>query len=197
MIRHRVRSKLMWRPDLSRCLLEGVRPVGVPLSVRAVDAQGEHGLGVVGRPPGAGALESLLHHIAVRAFDLAGADGQALREGASVVEMIESVAEIAMTGPYRCVRVGHAGGLQRLTQRGQDRGAVVVFQAFLLKLKPGLGIPGSATLGRLGEVIADREEVHRITALHAEARLTRPRPRAPVLPPFSLPIGVVRRRDCG
>jgi hypothetical protein len=25
-----------------------------------------------------------------------------------------------MTGPYRCVRVGHAGGLQCLTQRGQD-----------------------------------------------------------------------------
>ncbi len=39
-----------------------------------------------------------------------------------------------------------------------------------MKLKPGLGIPGGATRGRLGEAVADLEEVHRITALRAEAR---------------------------
>jgi hypothetical protein len=169
-LRKRVRSKLMWSSNLSCCLLEITLPVSRPLPVCPGNTQREHGLGVVGRPPGAGALEALLHDIAVGTFDLAGADGQPLREGALVVETIESVAQIAMTGPYRCVRVGHAGGLQCLAQRGQDRCVIVVFQAFLLKLKPALGIPGSATPGRLGEVVADMEEVHRITALSAEAR---------------------------
>ena len=37
-----------------------------------------------------------------------------------LLDHIEAVAQIAMTGPYRCVRLGHAGRLQCLTQRGQD-----------------------------------------------------------------------------
>ena len=88
-----VQSKLVWSSNLSCCVLEIILPVPTPLPVRPGNAQREHGLGVVGLPPGAGALEALLHHIAVRAFDLAGADGQALREGALVVEMIEAVAK--------------------------------------------------------------------------------------------------------
>ena len=35
------------------------------------------------------------------------------------------------------------------------------------------------------------------TAAQSAPRLTRASPSAPILPPFSLPIGVVRRRDCG
>jgi len=39
---------------------------------------------------------------------------------------IEPVAQIAMAGPYRGVRIGHRDGLQSLTQRGQDRGDLIV-----------------------------------------------------------------------
>ena len=165
-----VRSKLMWLPELSRSLLNETLPVRCPLPVGPGRAQREHGLRVVRRPPRAGALEALLNHIAVGTFNLAGADRQALRQGALIIEMIEPVAQIAMARPYRGVRIGHRDGLQGLIQRGQDRDYLIAFQAFFLDLHPRLGVVGRATLRRVSEVIADMEEVHRITPLGAEAR---------------------------
>lgn len=63
-----------------------------------------------GGPPSAGALEALLHEIAVGTFDLAGADGQPLREGALLVKLMEPVAQIAMAGRTGASASGTAAG---------------------------------------------------------------------------------------
>jgi hypothetical protein len=120
----------MWSLNLSRRLLEFILPVPRPLPVGPGNAQREHGLGVVGRPPGAGALEALLHHMAVRAFDLAGADGKALREGALVVEMIEAVAQVAMTGPYRASASGMLAGSSASLNAAKTTALLLFFMRF-------------------------------------------------------------------
>jgi hypothetical protein len=73
----RVRPKLMRGTFLSRGLhrIGAVLPVLLPESVGAIQAQGQHVLGVVEGPPSAGAFEPLLHDVAVGTFDLARADG--------------------------------------------------------------------------------------------------------------------------
>ena len=48
-------------------------------------------------PPGAGTFEALLHEVAMRALDLAGADGEVLAQRLIVVELIQTLAEVAMT----------------------------------------------------------------------------------------------------
>jgi hypothetical protein len=65
-----VGSKLMWSKTLSRGSLDGLLPVGVPVCVGAIDAQREHGPGVVGGLPRTRALEALLHDVAMGALDL-------------------------------------------------------------------------------------------------------------------------------
>ena len=52
-------------------------------------------------PPGAGPFEALLRDIAMRAFDLAGADRQIVGQGVTIVQVVRPIAQIEMASPHR------------------------------------------------------------------------------------------------
>ncbi len=101
-----------------------------------------------------------------------------------------------MTGPHRGVGIEHGRRLQRRTQRRQDRGTFVVFQALFLDLQPSPWVVGRTTLGRLGEIITDMETVHRVRALGAEARRDLiGDPERAIAESMDLAVGAQARRD--
>ena len=76
-------------------------PIGFPVVVSAGDAQGEHIFGMFHAPPSSGPLQALLGDIAMRAFDLSGADRQILGQAVPIVQLIAAIAQIAMASPHR------------------------------------------------------------------------------------------------
>ena len=143
----RVRSELMRSSELSRRLPQVLLPACRPLPVGPSDSQRDHGLGVVRPPPGAGALEALLNHVAVSAFDLARADGQALREGALVVQMSESVAQIAMAStPGGASASGTVGGSSAVPNAANTRVLWLLFKRFFCSSNHVLGLSGAQPL---------------------------------------------------
>src|ERR1700674_5827745 len=62
-------------------------PVGVEVAAGVDGAQPEHGLGSVQAPAGAGDAHPVLDEVAAGAFDDAGGDRPAVREGGGVVQV--------------------------------------------------------------------------------------------------------------
>ena len=92
------------------CFFFDAAPIVAALPVRAVEAQRQHGLDIRRRPPRAGQLEPLLDHMAVGAFDLARADGQAPPQSAPVIQLGQAVAQVAVAGGHRAAAAGFQAG---------------------------------------------------------------------------------------
>jgi len=107
-------------------------PIGLPVVVSAGDAQGEHIFGMFHAPPSSGPLQALLRDIAMRAFDLTGADRQILGQGVPIVQLIAAIAQIAMTSPHRRLFFVHVGGFAVARQLLQHVRRTPCFERVLL-----------------------------------------------------------------
>lgn len=87
-------------------------PVRVPLTVGAIESQGQHVLGIGGTPPSTGAFQALLHDIAMCALNLVRANGKILCERILVVELVSPMLQIAEA-------LGHSPEPVRPSRRAQ------------------------------------------------------------------------------
>src|SRR5258708_39679767 len=90
------------------------------------------------------------------AFDLASTDWQARLDRRGIVELVQAIIEIPMTGDYRMIPIGFAGHRANGGgEEGQHDADLVVFHELLLCSQPlGLELPGDDL--RSGyEVLAD------------------------------------------
>ena len=74
------------------------------------DAQGEHGVGALDAPPSSWQLQALLCDLAMRAFDLSGADRQIPGQGVTIVQLVFPTAQIAMASSDGSLIVGQLRG---------------------------------------------------------------------------------------
>ncbi len=95
-------------------------PVVFPLEVGAQSAELTEGVSVNFGPPGAGLFEASLEDVSVAAFDQAGADGQVVRQGVGVVELVGAIAEVTQGRAQRGVFVRAGEQLLARAQRGED-----------------------------------------------------------------------------
>jgi hypothetical protein len=68
--------------------------IAEPLLVSAHGTEVEHGLGVIGKPPGAGEFEAFLDEISMGAFDFAGTDGEMGLYRGQIIELSGAVGEV-------------------------------------------------------------------------------------------------------
>ena len=113
-------------------------PIGCPIAISAVDAQREHIFGVLHAPPGAGQFQALLRDIAMRAFDLAGADRQIVGQGVTIVQLVPPTAQIAMASAHRRLIVVYLGSFDVASERRQRLVETPRFQRVLLRVHPGV-----------------------------------------------------------
>src|SRR5271163_2420209 len=124
-------------------------------------------------PPSSGPLQALLGDIAMRAFDLSGADRQVLGQGVPVVQLIAAIAQIAMASPYRRLFFVHVGAFAVARQLLQHVRRTPCFERVLLSLHPGLS-RGGVRRDRLGggtQILADMIEINQVAALSAKLLL--------------------------
>ena len=96
------------------------------------DAKLGDGIGMNWQPGGAWAFESGVEDVLVTRFDEAGADGEPLGESRWVVESVESIGKIAMSGPHRGLFLGDRRWLEMGFQGLQNGLDGPTFEAFLL-----------------------------------------------------------------
>ena len=80
-------------------------PIAIPLTVCTSESQCQHMLSIVRTPPSTRAFQALLDNVAVGAFNFSRANGQVAPDCVLVIELVSSVAQVAVTLPHRGLAV--------------------------------------------------------------------------------------------
>jgi len=128
--------------------------------------------GICRTPPCARGLQALLNNVAVCAFNLARADGKALRHGALIVELVWAMAQVSVALSCRRIAIGKVGFFKMWLQGLQDLVGLPRFEPCLLLVHPSrfcLGILGHGRRSRT-QVFAHMIEIQQVTALRTKLR---------------------------
>ena len=118
-------------------------------------------------PPGAGPFEALLRDIAMRAFDLAGADRQIVGQGVTIVQVVRPIAQIEMASPHRRLIVVCVGRFDAGSERRQHVVETPGFERFLLRVHPGVFV-WRDRLGGGTQILANMIKINQVAALRAK-----------------------------
>ncbi len=93
-------------------------------------------------------------------FNETEADGQIQAQGARVVELVETMAEVTVSGSHGSLLLGEVGGLLVGIEGGQNLRAGAPPQAALLGAPPVVGSTGTTGRGGGRQVFADMVKIH-------------------------------------
>src|ERR1700730_13706341 len=150
----------VWVVAFSFALLV-VGPVGVEVAVGLQGAEFEDGFGGLDAPAGAGDVHAVFDQVAAGAFDDAGGDGPAVREGGGVVQPGGFGFQVA-GGLVRGLAFGCGQGSGGGAQGGRDGGGVAVQDFGGAVADPGAGVGagvGEQAPGGVPQGLDDGDEV--------------------------------------
>jgi len=127
-------------------------------------------LGIVLSPPSARAFQALLNNVAMGAFNLSRANGQAALDGVLVVELVWSAIEVAVTLPHRGFTILYRGRFKMRFQLLQYCVGLIRFEPAFLLIHPRflfLSVPDDG-FSRCTEVVTGMEEIDQVAALRTK-----------------------------
>src|ERR1700687_1492698 len=108
-----------------------------------------------------------LRNIAMRTFDLTGADRQIVGQGVMIVQVVPPTAQIAMASAHRRLIVVYFGSFDVAGERRQRLIETPGFERFLLRVHPGVKRRGVLRnrLGGGAQILANMIKINQVAAL--------------------------------